>query len=173
MKKYILPILVFFAMSPFVFAGNLSLTKIGALDTTGKDYAEWWYTGTNPTFQGTADAGSTVDITIGEDTMSVTASGDGVWSYATSLDQGDYGVSIKSGEDNISFTLHTGQGLPENFGVTTDTSESTTPVPETGVSYILLSLAAVSFVVFGLYLHLHSRLNLKQAIEQDITESLE
>jgi len=64
-----------------VLAADLSLTNIGALDTTGKTYSEWWYTGTLPILKGTAENSSSVGITINDEEFSTSTDASGAWSF--------------------------------------------------------------------------------------------
>ncbi len=105
-KIKLLPfLLIALLLQPFSYSATLQLTKIGALDTEGKMYTEWWYTGVNPTFAGKATASSTVTIDVGETDYSATANSSGDWSVGTQLSSGDYSVVITQGSESYSFTL--------------------------------------------------------------------
>ncbi|HQK41719.1 MAG TPA: hypothetical protein PKV39_01865 [bacterium] len=135
------------------FAAVLTLQKIGALDTAGKNYPEWWYIGSSPTLSGTAKAGENVSIKIGENSFSVTPDSSGNWSYATSLEKGDYPIQITQGEETISFVLHLGQNMPQTVVQSGSQPESTTSVPDTGFNqYVALSFG-LGIVLFSTYLY--------------------
>jgi hypothetical protein len=123
-------------LSSTAFAAGLALTGIGALSTGGAVYSEWWYTGENPTLAGTAGESASVTVTVEENSQTVTADGSGNWSAPTATPTGDYSVSISSGGETLSFTLHTGQSLPDDLGSGAETTEGTGTVPETGSSQL-------------------------------------
>lgn len=117
------------------FAGNNVLTKIGTMDLDGNVYSEWWYTEENPTLSGIAAAGATVEIDINGTKSEVTADSSGNWSFATgALPTGDHAVIITTGGEVYSFTLHTGQTVPEGVG---SGSGGESDVPATGYNQIL------------------------------------
>jgi len=135
-----------------VFSASLSMTKIGALNTDGKTYPEWWYTGTNPTLVGTAGESSEVSLKLGDDTFTTTADGSGNWSYATALASGDHAIVLSQGSETYAFTLHLGQSFPG----TSETTESTTGVPVTGFNQVVaitfgagIALLATYFYIWG------------------------
>lgn len=149
------PIVALFIFSAFVlkvFAADLTLDKIGALNTEGKVYSEWWYTGTDPILVGTAQEGKSVSIKTDGSTSSVTSDEDGSWSYYVEAGSGDHEVVISSEGESLSFTLHLGQALPVS-GTSLETSQSTTPVPETGVSQILIITLSLLMITAGWYLY--------------------
>lgn len=150
--------MVSIGISLFLFtalSASLSLSRIGALDTQGNTYSEWWYTGTKPTLQGTADPGDMVTITVDDSSSEVTADDSGTWSFSTDLGEGEHSVTLVSGEESYSFTLHLGQSLPADLGSsgTTETTESTTQVPETGVTQLFALVAGVSALALGWYFY--------------------
>jgi hypothetical protein len=136
------------------FGASLQLTKIGALDLGGKMYNEWWYTGTYPTFFGTAEEDSTVTIVLNDDSYSVSANSSGDWSYPTGLPAGDHSVTISQGGDQIAFTLHLGQDLPSDLGGdTSTTTQSTGSVPDTGIDQIAAMLFGTGIIMLAAYFY--------------------
>jgi hypothetical protein len=110
----------------YSFSATLQVTKIGALDLAGKMYNEWWYTGTNPTFYGTATPNTEVTIAIGQDSFKTNSDTNGSWSYVAALQAGNYDLSFSQGNEKVTFKLHLGQNLPENS--TAQAQQSTTPI---------------------------------------------
>ena len=155
-----------FSFYKVAHAADFALTQIGVMSTGGANYSEWWYTGNNPTFVGTADADATVQYDVDGSTGSVTADSSGNWSYNAGLDGGDHAVSFSSGGSTISFTIHLGQSLPADVGGTT---QSTTSVPDTGSYQALAISISVSAIVAGLYLWSKAPKDKKATFEQDIT----
>lgn len=156
MKKT-LPLLILLIVALFVttssraVAGAFSLTSIGALSTAGKVYSHWWYTAQNPLLTGTATAASEVTVTIDGAASLVTADSGGVWSFQTTMVDGDHTVTIASGEETLSFTLTIGSTVPEDIATMSGTS-----VPTTGsVGWTLaLGLVAVGSIYAGFKLNL-------------------
>ena len=109
----------------------------------GNAYTEWWYTQENPTLTGIAAAEATVEIDINGEKSEVTAAS-GNWSYSpTTLTTGDHVVTITTGEETYSFTLHAGQALPEDFVAG---GSGTGEVPATGHNQLLgMGIALVLF----------------------------
>lgn len=142
-------------LTPFafkVFAATLTLDKIGALSTDGKVYSEWWYTGTDPVISGQVESGKSVNINVDGTSVSVTADSQGLWAYYLEAGSGDHIITITSEGESLSFTLHLGQPLPTS-GTSSESSETTTPVPETGVSQVLLITLSLMLMTAGWYLY--------------------
>ena len=161
MKKIclvILSLLVTFNLFS-TLAASLSLNAIGNLNTEGKTYSEWWYTGTSPTLKGTAEAGETVTVSVDGEESEVTADDSGDWTYFhEGFSEGDYEVSLSSGDDSYSFTLHLGQSVPTDLGDTSETSPSTVSgVPETGIGQVFALVGGVSALALGWYLYTEKR----------------
>ncbi len=136
-----------------VLAADLSLTNIGALDTTGKTYSEWWYTGTLPILKGTAENSSSVGITINDEEFSTSTDASGAWSfYSEKLVEGDHSVSISSGSQTYAFTLHLGQSFPSSLGSTPESTQST-GVPDTGAGQLVALVSGVSAIALGWYFY--------------------
>ena len=140
-----------------VFAASLSLLKIGALDTGGKSYPEWWYVGTGPVLSGMATPGSDVGIKIGENSFTSTPDGSGSWSYSATLEKGDYPIEISQGVEKFSFTLHMGQDMSA-AGVTqpSETAPGATTVPETGYNQYLALSFGIGIILLATYFYFSS-----------------
>ncbi len=151
------------------FAADLTLTRIGALETQGKVYNEWWYTGTNPTLYGTAEDDAKVTVSIDGKESTTKANGDGDWIFPSgNFSAGDFDVVISSEGESLSFALHLGQGVPSDVG---STSESTSSVPSTGFSQLLFILSGVSLAAFGWYLW--DRSKVLKSFEDNVTKGLD
>jgi hypothetical protein len=142
----------------------LELTSIGALDTSGKTYTEWWYTGLTPLIKGTATAGASVSWTVGEKTGSTAADSAGIWSFTPgTLEAKDYPVSIKSEGKTVSFTLHAGQIMPAGTGTAatgtqvTQTGGTGAPVPETGSNQLIGVLFTLIAVLSSFHIYFTGR----------------
>lgn len=171
MKSRLTRSLPLFVLSLFLFtfvssAASLSLTKIGALDTTGKTYTEWWYTQANPNLVGTADASSTVSVKIGDTTSTATPNAAGDWSLATTMAIGDHAIVISQGDASYSFTLHITQTLPTTFTSTTQTSQSSTTVPDTGSDQLVALGLALGLTLFATYLYISGDTSKKTVFER-------
>ena len=165
--------LIFSTLPLFIFvssalAASLQVTKIGNLDLGGKIYSEWWYTGTSPTFYGTANANSDISVKIGNDTSTVKSDGSGNWSYPTSLANGDYDVSFTQGQEVVSFKLHLGQNMPANIGSTGQTSQSTTPT--TGYDQLVYISLGVGILLLATYFYIVGDPRRKSVFEAKILE---
>jgi len=100
----------FFSLALPTFASGFNIKSIGGVDTDGKLYDHWWYSGLQPTFAGEAPASSTVDISIDGTTEQTTADSSGSWSYAPAvpLTAGDHQISLTNNGSDLSFTLTLG-----------------------------------------------------------------
>ncbi len=153
MKKYIsaLIILFFLLILPvsLSFAATLQLTKIGALDTGGKSYSEWWYTGPSPLLVGKATSNSDVKIKVDRKETTVKSSSSGDWSYQLAVSTGNVVVNISQGSEAVNFTLHLGQSLP----ATTAKQTSQSSVPNTGSNQMLAIMFGGGLLLLGSYLY--------------------
>jgi hypothetical protein len=152
MLKYLaiifLAAILFVSTASNLFAASFSLTKIGTLDTQGKQYSQWWYSGNNPTLTGTADPSAQVTVTIDSQSNTATANSSGNWSYTlVSLSSGEHKIQLASGSQSYSFTLTTGGDVPAS----TSTSSALTQLPVTGsiIGLIFLVIIASIVVIFG------------------------
>jgi len=169
MKKSCLfvALIVFVYFFPLNLGFSLTLDKIGVLDTSGVSYTEWWYTGSNPTFYGTADANAAVSVAVNDTDFSVTADGDGNWNYNAGFDGGDHTVSFSSGGETIAFTLHLSQGVPEDVDGTT---EATVSVPDTGTTHLYLLVGSLGLIAVGWYIW--DRKRALSSFESGVTKEL-
>ena len=141
-----------------VSASSFGLDRIGALDTTGKVYPEWWYTATSPVFSGRASAGTTISVTAGGTTAEITANDQGAWSYASSLDAGDHTVAFTSSDGNYSFVLHVGETAPDfsttaYSSTTPQTTGTTGTVPPTGFHQFYFFVLSVYLAIVAYYFY--------------------
>lgn len=142
----------FFILISNVLASGFQITRIGNLEVTGSLLSDWWYTGTNPTLSGIALANTTVNITVDGVSNSVNSDSDGQWSYTPSnLDSGDHEVLLTSSGSTISFTLHSGQALPENVGGMGG-GESSQPVAGVSLPTVILLIGGIVLFLTGLRL---------------------
>ena len=148
--------ILFISTASYSQAATFSLTKIGSLDTQGKQYSQWWYTGSNPKLVGTADASAQVTITIDTQSNTATADASGNWSYISStLSTGDHKIVLASSTQSYSFTLTIGSNVPatttSNSSTTSTTGTPTSQLPVTGsvVGLIFLSIIAAIGIIFG------------------------
>ena len=140
-----------------VFAASLSLLKIGALDTGGKVYPEWWYNGSGPVLSGMAAPGSAVSIKIGENMYTATPDASGTWSYSAALETGDYPIEISQGEEKISFTLHMGQNMaPTGTTQPSETEPGSAPVPDTGYNQYVAFSFGIGIILLATYFYFSS-----------------
>ena len=143
---YIVFTLLILTISSHVYAASLQLTKIGTLETNGKTYSQWWYSGTNPTLLGLAANNSQVDITIDSDTTTVYATDGGTWSFTpANLTTGDHTVKIVSNGETISFTLTLGSDVPQNAS----DSSKLTKLPQTGGLLPIIAVFGVSALLLS------------------------
>lgn len=149
----------------FSFSASLELQKIGALDTQGNNYPEWWYVGSSPVLSGVAEAGETVTIKIGDDSYSVVPNDSGAWSYPTQLENADHNIVISQGEETISFVLHLGQNVPSSTGTTGETTQSTSSVPETGFNQFVALFFGLGVVLLATYFYFASEAGGKKVFE--------
>lgn len=165
--KKTLPI-IFLFMLPFFFsdASSLSLTKIGALDTAGKNYTEWWYTNTSATLAGTAADGSQVTVKIGDQSNQVNVAS-GAWSYPFTGEGKDYNVEISQGSEKISFVLHLGQAYPGDAS-SGSAPTTATEVPETGYDQIIAISLGVGIVLLASYFYFWGDIKRKSVFETKI-----
>jgi len=151
-----------------VFAAPFALTKIGALDLGGKTYPEWWYTASNPTFYGTADANSEVTVQIGDDSHKTNSDASGNWSYYAALNAGDYDIKVSQGANSYTFKLHLGQGLPANLGgsESSQSTQSTSSVPTTGYNQIAAIGFGMGLALLASYFYISGDVDRKAQFEK-------
>jgi hypothetical protein len=117
MSKIILvAISLLLAITP-AFAAGFQLDAIGSLSTGGQLYSQWWYQGENPIITGKTAANETVEVSVNDQSQTITASDTGTWSFTpTTLTTGSHQVSLTSLGSTISFTLHINQDMPAGSG---------------------------------------------------------
>jgi len=148
MKKLLfIFLLVFFTSTSF--SAVLQVNNIGSLNTGGKVYSEWWYTGINPIITGKAAPSSVVAVKVDAASYTTTADSAGNWSYTATLPSGDYKISFTQGAETLAFTLHLGQNLPATTGQTT---QSTTPV--TGFNQIVAISLGIGVLLLATYFYI-------------------
>lgn len=154
------------------YSASFGLTKIGSLDTADKNYSEWWYTGTNPTMAGTAEAGDIIKIVVNvTDTYTGTADSQGNWSIALPLVAGDYGISILRNSDEYAFVLHLGQAFPGDTTAATTaqtTSSTGSAVPDTGLNQTSAILLGTGISLLALYFYFFESNKKRVAFEREI-----
>lgn len=132
-----------------VLASGFFLKSIGSVDTGGQQISHWWYTSTNPVFNGEATAGAEVTADIDGKVSKVTADSAGVWSYsATDLAAGDHEVTFTSGGSTIKFTLTLGTENVDWNAVGSGSAE-TLPTAGTYIPTMLLLIGGLGMGLLG------------------------
>lgn len=153
----------------YTFGGTLSLLKIGALDTGGKTYPEWWYKGPSPVLSGMATVGTDVTIKIGETSVTVKPDTAGAWTYATNLQNGDHVIQISQQPDSISFTLHLGQDMPAGSGTQPSTTQPGAPVvPDTGFNQYVAASFGLGIILLATYFYFSTDSKKKTVFESRV-----
>lgn len=156
-------LLVFLSFFTNVFSATLSLTKIGSLDTAGKNYPEWWYTQTSAVLSGTAAEGSQVSVKVGDDTNPINVTS-GTWSYTLTGEAKDYPIEISQGAEKITFVLHLGQMLPDNISAGSS-PQTAGGVPETGYNQLIAISLGAGIVLLASYFYFWGDLKKKTVFE--------
>lgn len=132
-------------------ASSLTLTNIGALDTQGNLYSDWWYTEQEAVLKGTSSDTSPVTIKFGTESYQSEVL-NGVWSQRIFSEKGDYQVEIIQGNEKISFTLHLGQNIPDN-----NTGAASSPVsdviPVTGYNQVIAISFSLGVILLASYFY--------------------
>lgn len=162
--KRLLPLLLFVLTFNLLtsHAFGLELKSIGALSLGGKTYTEWWYTGTNPTYVGTAKASSDVKVTVGKNSYDAKADTTGNWSVATKETAGDYDVTIAGDGTTYAFKLHLGTNMPA-AGVGSTASGT---VPSTGSEQVVALLFSLGVLLMASYFYFWGSQNNKVKFEK-------
>jgi len=94
-----------------VSAAGFNLKSISGVNTDGKIYSRWYYTGLQPTFSGEAPGSSAVDIIIDGQSYQTAANAAGEWQFTVpaALTAGDHTVVLKNNGSEINFTLTLGK----------------------------------------------------------------
>ncbi len=164
LSKVILPVFLFSIIVGTVFSATLTLDKIGALDTAGNVYSEWWYSNTTATLSGKAADGSQVAVKIDAATNQVDVAS-GVWSYTLTGEQKDYNIEISQGAEKIAFVLHLGQAMPTGTDGSAETAEG---VPETGFNQIIAISLGTGIILLASYFYFWGDLKKKSVFEAKI-----
>ncbi|MFC1624953.1 hypothetical protein ACFL15_01100 [Patescibacteria group bacterium] len=160
--KSVVVLLLFVLIPIYSLGASLSLNRIGSLDLDGKTYSEWWYTGSKPTFYGTAVESSSVTVSVDGTEATTTADASGNWTYYLNKDPGDYAIVITQGSESYSFTLHLGQSLPNG---SVESTEATSSVPETGIDQYMALMLGVGIVLLATYFYISGDSNRKAVFE--------
>lgn len=163
--KCLVWLLVLFVIPVYSFGVSLQLNRIGSLDLDGNMYSEWWYTGSKPTFYGTAEVSSTVTVKVDGTEATTSADGSGNWTYYLDKDAGDYAIEIVQGAENVSFTLYLGQSLPDG---SVESTESTSSVPATGFDQYIALMLGVGVILLATYFYISGDSNKKAVFETRI-----
>lgn len=151
MKNILLSFLIIFifGLAGFVYAYDLTLTKIGTLSTIGADYSLVSYTGSIPGLEGTATPAATVAVKVNTTTTNViAATSSGIWSFTpTSLNSGDNTVVITSGTQSLNFVLR--YSATTTTTVVSTASSEVTELPESGAWENILFGILAGFGIIG------------------------
>ncbi len=103
-----------------VYADTLVLTNIGAMDTQGKKFNQWWYEPQQVVLKGVGSKGANIDITVDGAFQTIHSSVDtGQWSYNLgSLSIADHSITVSSGTESYSFILTIGSSPPPSANST-------------------------------------------------------
>ena len=131
----IISLVIYLFILPFsAFASGFNLKSIGGVNTDGKLYEQWWYSGLQPAFSGEAPATSTIEVVIDSNSYQATADESGNWSFPIPepLTAGDHQVSLTNSDSTISFTLTLGASETDWTSVGSSSAES---LPTVGVIF--------------------------------------
>lgn len=123
-----------------VFADDLILTHIGAMETKGKKFNQWWYEPQKVVLKGTGSKGANIDVTVDGTFNTVKASvADGTWSYDLgTMSVADHSIVVGSGTESYSFVLTIGSAPPADMSTTKG------GLPEAGGALPLFGLLTAS-----------------------------
>lgn len=148
---FIIALTLLFLITPsLVFASAFNLKSIGSLNTDGRLYPQWWYSGLQPTLAGEATASSAIDITIDSVAYQATADASGNWSYTplSTLTAGDHSITLTSAGSTISFTLTLGS---DNVDWDSVSSTESANLPTVGFAWptFFLLLTGLPLILFS------------------------
>lgn len=127
-----------FVFVQYSHAAEFTLTHIGALETKGVRYNQWWYEPQQVVLKGTGSKMANIDITLNDKTETIKTDGEGKWSYKLgTLDVADYRVRIGSGQDEYSFILTIGSPPPADMNTTKG------GLPEAGIIGPLVGIVGI------------------------------
>lgn len=103
----VLVVLVILFASAVGQALALTIDTIGTTEVPDGTTTSWYYTGSNPTFTGTAAPSAAVTINIDDASFTTTANSSGAWTYTPTIlnESVTYLIELTSGTDSISFDL--------------------------------------------------------------------
>ena len=131
-----------------VFADTLVLTHIGAMETKGVKYNQWWYEPQRVVLKGTGSKGANIDIALDGKFNTIKSSvEDGKWSYDLgTLEIADHSIVVGSGDESYSFVLTVGSPRPADMKGDTRGS-----LPEAGVLFPIIALTGLAgiLIYFG------------------------
>lgn len=127
---------LFFSLS--VKAADFTLTHIGAMETKGVRYNQWWYEPVQVVLKGTGSKMANIDITIDGKTETIKTDPEGKWSYNLgTLEIADHQLRIGSGGDSYSFILTIGSAPPADMNTTKG------GLPEAGIMGPLVGIIGI------------------------------
>jgi len=147
MTKYLASLFVLFlslCLALPVMADTLSLTHIGAMETKGVKYNQWWYEPQRVILKGVGSKGANIDVTLNGKFNTIKSNvEDGKWSYDLgTLEIADHNIVIGSGDESYSFVLTIGSSRPADMG-----GDTKGGLPEAGVVLPILLLMSVAGVL--------------------------
>lgn len=144
MYKLLTAFVALFALATVVHADTLVLTHIGAMETKGVKYNQWWYEPQQVVLKGTGSKLANIDITIDGKFNTIKSDASGKWSYNLgTLDIADHQIRVGSGEESYSFLLTIGSAKPA------DAENTKGGLPEAGNYLPLVGMLGVgAFLVF-------------------------
>lgn len=121
-----------------VYAADFTLTHIGAMETKGVRYNQWWYEPVQVVLKGTGSKKANIDISIDGKTETIKSDPEGNWSYNLgTLDIADHHVRIGSGDESYSFILTIGSAP------SADMSTTKGGLPEAGIMGPLIGIVGI------------------------------
>lgn len=139
-KSFVLFLTISLFLVQSVFAESLTLTHIGAMETKGKKFNQWWYEPQQVILKGVGSKAANIDITVDGKFNTIRSNvNDGTWTYNLGiLPVADHNIIIGSGEESYSFVLTIGSKPPADMATTKG------GLPETGNVLPLIGLAGIA-----------------------------
>ena len=129
-----------------VAAAEFKLWRIGSMDTGGKQYNIWYYTGRKPTLYGTTSSGSNVDIYVDDSVSTVRAEDTGNWRYDMGdIPNGNHRVTLSSEANKYSFILSLGTAAAASMS-------ASLPVTGDAATAMMIGGASLAMIGGGYYL---------------------
>lgn len=136
--NFFLFVLFVFFFAHFTFAAEFTLTHIGAMETKGVRYNQWWYEPQQVVLKGTGSKLANIDVTLDGRTQTIKSDSEGKWSHNLgTLDIADHQVQIGSGTDLYSFVLTIGSAPPADMNSTKG------GLPEAGIVGPLVGIVGI------------------------------